>query len=553
MLTRHRSPLTLAACILSLAALPAAAQSISTAQLNGQVRDPSGAAIPNATVTATDASRGISRTTTADPDGNYQILQLPPGTYSISATAAGFSKLVQNSVALNVGERATLPLVLPISAGSDTVTVNANADIIETERSSQATTVGQVQIQNLPTNGRNYINFTLTNSQIARDAAPSVGAIPTSGLNFGGVRARSNSINLDGADVGDYISGGTRATVSQDAVQEFQIITNGFAAEYGRAAGGVVNIVTKSGTNATHASAFGFLRNRYIQATNPFSNVNQPAYTRVQAGFTLGGALKQNRTFYFFATEITRREESGFSIIGASNFGLQTIDVSKFYGAPAGTLSVQGTAQQAAALSALPAATPGIRQYVALVGSSSSLATTGQNPGFLAASIGTNRFVTSGQATPASFVPLNSLSATFHSGKDEVYSLRIDHKITNHQQLLLRGTASPSFVTGIQESAQTRTWAKTRFPAPPISASTTGQSLGQETALLGSNKVNEFRLQFSRHPIRFANNPSAGGDRTAVNIPGFAYFGKTRSLSSIALKTRLSCRITSPTRMAATP
>ena len=120
-------------------------------------------------------------------------------------------------------------------------------DVIETQRSSQSTTIDRLKIENLPTNGRNYINFTLTNSQIARDAAPSVGAIPTSGLNFGGVRARSNSINVDGADSGDYVSGGTRATVSQDAVQEFQIITNGFAAEYGRASGGVVNIITKSG------------------------------------------------------------------------------------------------------------------------------------------------------------------------------------------------------------------------------------------------------------------------------------------------------------------
>ena len=208
-----------------------------------------------------------------------------------------------------------------------------------------------------------------------------MGAIPTSGLNFGGVRARSNSINVDGADAGDYVSGGTRATVSQDAVQEFQIITNGFAAEYGRASGGVVNIITKSGTNATHASAFGFLRNRYIQATNPFSTVDQPAYTRVQAGFTLGGAIVPDKTFYFFSTEITRRQETGFSDIGANNFGLTAIDVSKFFGFPAGSVSVQGTPEQAAALGQIPANTPGIQQYIALVGSSSSLATTGAEPG----------------------------------------------------------------------------------------------------------------------------------------------------------------------------
>ena len=303
------------------------------------------------------------------------------------------------NVVLTTGEQATLPLSLSVGI-TQTVTVTTGTDIIETQRSSQSTTIDQVRINNLPINGRNYINFTLTNSQIARDAAPSIGAIPTSGLNFGGVRARSNSVNVDGADAGDYISGGTRSTVSQDAVQEFQIITNGFAAEYGRAAGGVVNIVTKSGANATHTSAFGFLRNRYIQATNPFSTVSQPAYTRVQAGFTVGGAIKPENTFYFFATEITRRQETGFSVIGRNNFNLTTIDVSGFYGAPPGTLTVQGTAQQKSFLTAVPATTPGIRQYVALVGSSSSLALTGKNPSFLQPTIGANRFVTIRTQTP---------------------------------------------------------------------------------------------------------------------------------------------------------
>ncbi len=507
---------------------PAAAQSISTAQLDGVVRDPSGAAIPGATVTAADPSKGITRTATSDAGGKYELLQLPPGTYSVTALSNGFSKLIQNNVVLTVGEQAELPFTLPIASGAESVTVSSNAEIIETERSSQSTTVGQIQIENLPTNGRNYINFTLTNSQIARDAAPSVGAIPTSGLNFGGVRARSNSINVDGADAGDYISGGTRATVSQDAVQEFQIITNGFAAEYGRASGGVVNIVTKSGSNATHASAFGFLRNRYIQATNPFSNVDQPAYTRVQAGFTVGGAIRKDRTFYFFGTEITRREESGFSVIGGGNFGLANIDVSKFFGAPTGALIIQGTPQQAAALAALPAATPGIQQYVALVGSSSALALTGANPAFLAPTIGAKNFVTSGQVTPASFVALNSLIGNFPiQEKTEVYSLRIDHKLSDRQQLLLRGTASPSYLNGIQESAANQNIGENSFSRTASQRFHDYSILGQDTLLLGANKVNELRLQFSRHPIRFANNPLAGGNNTAVNIPGFAYFGKT--------------------------
>ena len=376
----------LAAVVFSVAA---GAQSISTAQLKGTVKDPSGAVIPNATVTAEDTSKGFTRTSTTDGGGNYALLQLPPGSYNVVVTSAGFTRLVRKDVVLTVGEQAELPFALAIGGSDTSVTVNSGADLIETDRSSQSSVVNQVQITNLPTNGRNYVNFTLTNSQIARDSTPSVGAIPTSGLNFGGTNARSNSINVDGADAGDYLSGGSRATVSQDAVQEFQIITNGFSAEYGRASGGVVNIVTKSGSNATHASAFGFLRNRYIQATNPFSTVYQPAYTRVQAGFTLGGAIKKDRSFYFFGTEITRREESGFTTIGSNNFGLVSTDASRFFGAPTGAIVIQATPAQAAFFAGTPSAAGAsatFQSYLGAVASSSSLALTGKNPAFLQAS-----------------------------------------------------------------------------------------------------------------------------------------------------------------------
>ncbi|WP_353072861.1 TonB-dependent receptor [Tunturiibacter gelidoferens] len=505
------------------------AQNISTAQLNGTVHDQTGAVIPNAAVTILDESKGFSRSTTTDAQGNYRLLLLPPGTYTVKATATGFNTYVSKNVILTTGEQAELPLSLSVGT-TQIVTVSSGADIVETQRSSQSTTVDQLRIDNLPTNGRNYINFTLTNSQIARDAAPSIGAIPTSGLNFGGVRARSNSINVDGADAGDYISGGTRTTVSQDAVQEFQIITNGFAAEYGRASGGVVNIVTKSGTNKTHASAFGFLRNRYIQATNPFSTVDQPAYTRVQAGFTLGGAIIPDRTFYFFSTEITRRQETGFSDIGSNNFGLTSIDVSRFYGVPGGALTIQGTPEQQAFLqnAAVPPNTPGIQQYIALVGSGSSLATTGQNPAFLQSAIGPKNFATSGQATPASFTPLNNLIGNFPvTEKTEIYSLRIDHKLTSNQQLVLHGSASPSYITGIQESAANQNLGENSFSRTATQSLHDFAIAAQYTVIIGDNKVNDLRFQYARHPVLFANTNSPGGGSTAVNIPGYAYFGKT--------------------------
>ncbi|RZU42893.1 TonB-dependent receptor [Edaphobacter modestus] len=530
-LLRLLSPKLLAALLLLpplMVGLTAFSQTVSTAQLSGTVHDHTGAVVPNASVKIDDPSKGFSRSTTTDGQGGYHFLLLPPGTYAVTAAAPGFNAITESNVVLTVGQSVELAITLPLGEARVSIIVQSNAELIETQRSSQATTVDQQRINNLPINGRNYINFTLTNSQIARDAAPPIGAIPTTGLNFGGIRARSNSINVDGADAGDYISGGARTTVSQDAVQEFQIITNGFSAQYGRAAGGVVNIVTKTGTNATHGSAFGFLRNRYIQATNPFSTVYQPAYTRVQAGFSFGGALKKNRTFYFFSTEITRRQESGFSQIGRGNFGLTNIDVSRFYGAPAGSLIVQGTTAQQAFLSAAPAATPGIQQYVALVGSSSSLALTGRNPAFLAPTIGTNRFVTSGQATPGSYTPLNSLIGNFPvTEKTEVYSLRLDHKLTDRQQLMLRAAVSPSYVTGIQESAANQNLGENSFSRTASSSIHDVAIVGQHTYLLSDNKVNELRFQYARHPVLFAPSSAPGGTGVAVNIPGFAYFGKT--------------------------
>ena len=509
----------------------ASAQSISTAQLKGTVKDSSGAVIPGASITASDSSNGFTRTSITDGNGTYQLLLLPPGDYTVTATFKGFQTLQQRNVVLTVGEQAELPLALMVGASDTTVTVNTGAEILETDRSSQSTVVSQVQITNLPTNGRNYVNFTLTNSQIARDSTPSVGAIPTSGLNFGGVNARSNSINVDGADSGDYTSGGTRATVSQDAVQEFQIITNGFSAEYGRASGGVVNIVTKSGTNATHASAFGFLRNRYIQATNPFSNVYQPAYTRVQAGFTVGGAIKKDRTFYFFGTEITRREESGFSTIGANNFGLVNTDVSRFFGAPTGAIVVLATPQQQQFFNATPSAagaSAAFQSYLAAVASSSSIALTGQNPAFLQPTFGPTGFASSGQPVPTSFVALNSLIGNFPvQEKTEIYSLRLDHKLSQKHQLLLRGTASPSYITGIQENASNQNFGQNSGSRTAEQRVHDWSILGQDTYLISPNKVNEARFQFARHPVAFDNQNTAAGSAVAVNIPGYAYFGKT--------------------------
>src|SRR5215471_998160 len=313
----------LGACVLIFIALTAFAQSPSTgAQLSGSILDPNGAVVAGATVTLRSDAVGIEQNVVSNASGQYRFLLVPAGQYTLSVQAAGFSRFTNKGISLTVGQIANLPITLQLAAVTQELIVTTDAELVETQRTSVATTVDQTRIDNLPINGRNYINFTLTNSQVARDTTPSIGAAPTSGLNIGGQRARANLVNVDGADADDDSVNGVRSTVSQEAVQEFQLITNGYAAEYGRASGGVVNIVTRSGADGIHGTAFGYLRNRNIQAVNPFSTVSNPAYTRVQSGFTLSGPIKKDKTFYFFSFENTRRHETGFSSIGAGNFGL---------------------------------------------------------------------------------------------------------------------------------------------------------------------------------------------------------------------------------------
>ena len=367
------SKLVSVACLLVLGSVLALGQGAATGDLHVTVKDSKGSVITSANVTARDEAKGFERSTSTNIEGQQQLLALPPGTYTVTVTASGFARATVKAVTVTVGQLAELPVSLGVAGAQETLSVSAEAELIETERTTTTNTVEQRRIENLPINGRNYINFALTDSQVVRDNAPNIGAAPTSGMNISGQRGRSNLVNVDGADATDNSTNGVRSTVSQEAVQEFQIQTNNYAAEYGRAAGGVVNIVTKGGTNDFHGSVFGYLRNRNFQATNPFSNVPDPAYTRVQAGATLGGAIKKDKTFYFFSYEVTRRHETGFSSIGApnGNFGLVPFDASPIFGGPTGTFMIQVTPEQAAFLGAglLPPAAA--QQYAFLAGGSS--------------------------------------------------------------------------------------------------------------------------------------------------------------------------------------
>src|SRR2546422_2287192 len=283
------------------------------ADLQGVVRDLKGAVVTNATVTARNIATNLSREATTNDDGFYKIVNLAPGNYEITVSVSGYKTAVIQAVNLTVGQTANQDIALDLGELSATVTVTSAApNVVETTNTAVSSTIDRERIENLPINERNYLSFALTSSMVGRDNGRPIGPAPTTGLNFGGQRGRSNLVQVDGADNTDNSVNASRSTVSQEAVQEFQVVTNSFAPELGRSSGGVVNVVTKGGSNELRGNVFGFLRHKSFQARNPFAPVNKPPFTRAQYGATLGGPLRKDRLFFFAAFEQRQRHESGF-------------------------------------------------------------------------------------------------------------------------------------------------------------------------------------------------------------------------------------------------
>jgi hypothetical protein len=322
-------------CFLVLGCVTVASAQVNTASLSGTVIDQQNLPVKGAKVMVTNSGTGASRSAVTDDGGRYNLVGLFPGRYKMAVDGgANFAAYENASIVLTVGEDASFDPRLELKGVQQSITVSAETAPIETTKTEVSQTVEQRRIDNLPINGRSYINFTLTNSQTTRDMAPTIGPAPNSGLSIGGARARGTMVSVDGADAVDNSINAIRATLSQEGIQEFQLILSNYNAEYGRASGGVINIVSKSGTNEFHGDAFGYFRNKAFQARNPFSGQVDPvtgnldpvkqAYTRTQSGLTFGGPLKKDKTFGFFSYEYTQREEAGFSSIGLGNFGLKT-------------------------------------------------------------------------------------------------------------------------------------------------------------------------------------------------------------------------------------
>lgn len=289
------------------------AQQAGVASISGIVQDASGASVPGAKVVVANESKGITRNLEANADGIFTAPSLVPAAgYSVMVSATGFAAYERRDIVLQVGQNVNLPVNLQVSAAAQTIDVTSGAPIVETTKTGVSQIVNTAQIDNLPINGRRVDSFVLLTPGVTNDGAFGL-------ISFRGV-AGGNTFLTDGNDTTNQFynenAGRTRISsqISQDAVQEFQVLSNGYSAEYGRAIGGVVNTVTRSGSNDVHGTGYWFFRNRTLNARDRYASINPPEW-RHQAGASIGGPIKKDKLFYFFNAEITRRNFPGVNRI----------------------------------------------------------------------------------------------------------------------------------------------------------------------------------------------------------------------------------------------
>jgi len=300
---------------------------VTTGTILGTVTDSTGAVVPGATVTLRNVETGISRTETADSAGRYRASQLSLGSYEVTVTAAGFQTAVRSGVTLTVGREATVDFSMQVGAVSEKITVTGEAPLIETTNSTVSSLVTEKAMRDLPLNGRSFADLTAIQPGVVSATGVSA-SVFTGGprMSLNGARPQQSLYLLDGLDIVSPNNNVTPSSVMNqllgvDTIREFSVLTNNPGAQYGRALGGIVNAVTRSGTNELHGGAFEFLRNNVLDARNFFDyseatlGKRLPPFRRNQFGATFGGPIVKDSTFFFVAYE-GLRERLGLSDLG---------------------------------------------------------------------------------------------------------------------------------------------------------------------------------------------------------------------------------------------
>lgn len=300
-----------------------AQQAITTASVTGRVTDPSGAAVPGATVVVRSVERNQQQDALTSGQGQYRFLSLPVGPYELTVSAPGFTTRTV-PLTLRIGDALDVPIALAIAGVETQVEVDSSAPVVEIRRTQIADVITPDEIDGLPLNGRNYLDLALLVPAVSRtiqrntERFAETSAVPGTGISVAGQRNLNNTFLVDGLSANDDAAGLAGTYFAEEVIREFQVVTSGGIAEFGRASSGIVNVVTRSGGNARHGRAYGFFRNDALDARNPLATRKDPL-SQSQFGLTLSGPVVRDRTFWFANAERTHMDRTGIITISAAN------------------------------------------------------------------------------------------------------------------------------------------------------------------------------------------------------------------------------------------
>ena len=459
---------------------------VSTATLKGTITDPAGAVVAGASVTIKSVERGTTRIAQTNSEGIYQLLSLQPGAYQLRIEAQGFETAVFNNLQLSIGQTAVYDASLKVGTVTNVVEITTEAPVIDVERTQQANSISSRQIENLPNSGRTFQSYVYTLPGVSNSNAPRaqlsgrITGFGTSGFSIGGSNGRNNLITVDGGE-NEYGSGQARFDIAPDAIQEFQVNRNSFSAEFGFTAGTAVNIVTKSGTNSFHGSAYLYYRSDKTSARNAFDfNAKEAQDRQVFPGFTFGGPFVKNKLFFF------------------TNYERQNNDSARFRTYTNNSL-LQPSAAQLALLAQLDAsANANVRRISANL---------------------RNALVTNATNYPNTFKILQQSEGTFNGlARLNTWSTRVDYQPGNQDSINGRFTLTRNYTNDIGTSNGT---------SPSVSADLTYRDYSTVvtwTHNFGSNLINQMRGQFSPNNSSVTAPPEPA--QVGVLISGLGGFGR---------------------------
>jgi hypothetical protein len=526
-------------CCLTLAAFTVHAQGVgASGEIQGTAFDASGKVIVSAAVTATDVEKGLKHPTKTDTYGHYEITGLSPTIYDVRIEFAGFQTQIQKGVVVSVGQTITLDFHMKVSQITEAVEVTTEPPMLETTRGSEANTISQMQIKDLPINRRDYLTFTLlapgvSNSVKLVDSQDfRVVQTPQSGLSLYGSNGRGNNVTVDGGEANDD-SGGVRLNLSQEAVQEFQINRSDYDAALGSANGASVNIVSKSGGNHVHGSLFGFFRDQALDAQDPFSftpalavgqtfnpanpdSVGTPVkdgLSRQQFGGSVGGPIQEDKTFLFGSFE---------GLLQNSQSSIPLLNSTSIFRPDSGTIT--GNNQVAV-----------INGLAGLAGDPPVPCLTGQPaiPAATCAGILTNILTINPSSSPLNAFIVNQFEANGglapFNETEYLGDFRLDHTFNEHNQAYL------SYMYGLDNEAN--------LDALGLTGLSRGNTIHQYDHTFQGAWYHEFSPQ-TQNELRGQFNystfnaiPNAPGE-VGLDITGFASLGTNIFLPSITILRR---------------